>query len=107
MIRFCLPAYCLMLVCACASIPETAVEDASNVLAGAPTGLAWIPPSGEVAIRGGSVEHVLYPKADPSPSRQTPADPSVEVSQVKSGQWPPKRASSNRYLNQPNECFAR
>lgn len=107
MIRFFLPAYCLMVLCACASIPEAPVEDPSNVLAGAPTGLAWIPPSGEVAIRGGSIEHVLYPKADASRSGQKPAVTSVGVSQVKPAQWPPLRPTTHRSLNQRNECIPR
>lgn len=107
MIRFCLPAYGLMVLCACASIPETAVEDPSIVLAGAPTGLAWIPPSGEVAIRGGSIEHVLYPRAEAPASGQKPAATSVGVSQVTPAVWPPLRPTTHRYLNQRNECIPR
>lgn len=107
MIRFCLPACCVMLLCACASTPEPTAEDPSNILAGAPTGLAWIPPSGEVAIRGGSVEHVLYPETGLSSSRPMPTGTSIGALKVKPADWPPTRATSHRYLNQRNECIAR
>lgn len=67
-----------LLLTGCTSIPTPVPEP--DVPAGAPWGLAWIPPSGEVAIRAGAVEHVLYPEAATrKPARTAAARPSTDA----------------------------
>lgn len=67
-----------ILLTGCASVPPPTLEP--DVPAGAPWGLAWIPPNGEVAIRAGAVEHVLYPEASTrKPARTAAARPSTDA----------------------------
>lgn len=67
-----------MLLTGCASVPPP--TPLPEVPAGAPWGLAWIPPSGEVAIRAGAIEHVLYPGASTrKPARTAAAIPSTDA----------------------------
>lgn len=67
-----------MLLTACASVPPPMPEP--EVPAGTPWGLAWISPNGEVAIRAGAVEHVLYPEASTrKPARAAAARPSTDA----------------------------
>lgn len=61
----------LVMLTGCASLPPAAPPE-PEAPSGAPWGLAWIPPSGEVAIRAGAIEHVLYPQASAEkPARTT------------------------------------
>lgn len=65
---------CLVLLTGCTSLPPPAPPE-PEVPSGAPWGLAWIPPSGEVAIRAGAIEHVLYPQASAEKRASAPLDP--------------------------------
>lgn len=83
---------CCVLLTGCTSLPLPAPPE-PEVPLGASWGLAWIPPSGEVAIRAGAIEHVLYPQAstekrasaslDPKPDRES-ASQRATLSHVRS-----------------------
>lgn len=62
MLRPLIACVCTAALTACSATPTTNFPPLPQ-LAGAPTGLAWIEPSGDVAIRAGSVEHVIFPLA--------------------------------------------
>lgn len=68
MIRLPQWSICAVLLTGCASLPGPPAPE-PDVPSDAPWGLAWISPSGEVAIKAGAVEHVLYPEA----TKQKPA----------------------------------
>lgn len=70
---------CAVLLTGCASLPEPPPALEPDVPSGAPWGLAWIPPSGEVAINAGAVEHVLYPGATTQKPALMPVIPRTSV----------------------------
>lgn len=76
--RLLIASVCTAALTACSSTNTTNFPPLPH-LAGAPTGLAWIGPSGDVAIRAGSVEHVIFPlAAAPTASVQrAPVTPTV------------------------------
>lgn len=95
MIRLLQRSICAVLLTGCASLPEPpAVEPA--VPSGAPWGLAWIPPSGEVAIKAGAVEHVLYPDATPQKPALIPVVPRTSADPVLRGLAAPSPVTRHR-----------
>lgn len=100
MIRLPRWSLCWVLLTGCTSLPPPAPPE-PEVPSGAPWGLAWIPPSGEVAIRAGAIEHVLYPQAsaemrasaslDPKPVRES-ASQRATLSHMRSRVTPRARA---------------
>lgn len=110
MIRLPQWSICAVFLAGCASLPPPLVEP--DVQTGVPWGLAWIPPSGEVAIKAGAVEHVLYPDATAEKPARTPilprtsADPHVQGSVPSSlpTRRRPQPITRGKFHASPRDC---
>jgi hypothetical protein len=96
----------MVLLTGCASLTPPAPPE-PELPSGAPWGLAWIPPSGEVAIRAGAIEHVLYPEATAHKLVRTPLSPESDADSAAPRavlSLPPPRASPASQARSDGAC---